>query len=195
MKTLLSLFLLSSSLAATAGPSASLPVFTDDGRLQPPADYREWVFLSSGVDMSYNEAARERETPVYDNVFAAPAAYRAFVETGHWPEQTMLVLEIRDGQKKGSINHRGSFQSPNRLAVEVHVKDTKRFPDTDWAFFSIDGDGPAAQIPSSQDCYSCHREHAAVDTTFVQFYPTLLPIAERRGTFSAAYRAASGAKK
>ena len=43
-------------------------------------------------------------------------------------------------------------------------------------------------IPTSTDCYSCHAAHAAVDTTFVQFYPTLLPIATSKGTLSAAYQ-------
>jgi hypothetical protein len=43
-------------------------------------------------------------------------------------------------------------------------------------------------IPVSADCYSCHAAHAAVDTTFVQFYPTLLPIAKGKGTLSAAYQ-------
>ena len=46
-------------------------------------------------------------------------------------------------------------------------------------------------IPQSADCYSCHTDHAAVDTTFVQFYPTLLPIAIAKGTLSASYRKAS----
>ena len=32
-------------------------------------------------------------------------------------------------------------------------------------------------------------QHAAVDTTFVQFYPTLLPVAERMKTLSAGYLA------
>ena len=36
-------------------------------------------------------------------------------------------------------------------------------------------------IPTAADCYSCHAAHAAVDTTFVQFYPTLLPIAQAQG--------------
>jgi hypothetical protein len=36
-------------------------------------------------------------------------------------------------------------------------------------------------------CYSCHEQHAAVDTTFVQFYPTLLEIAKAKHTFSAGY--------
>ena len=30
--------------------------------------------------------------------------------------------------------------------------------------------------------------HGAVDKTFVQFYPTLLPIAKDKGTLSAAYK-------
>jgi hypothetical protein len=29
--------------------------------------------------------------------------------------------------------------------------------------------------------------HAAVDTTFVQFYPTLLPVATAKGTLSKAF--------
>jgi hypothetical protein len=46
----------------------------------------------------------------------------------------------------------------------------------------------------SADCYSCHAKHAAVDTTFVQFYPTLLPIAKTKQTLSAAYQAEEAAK-
>jgi Cytochrome P460 len=79
--------------------------------------------------------------------------------------------------------------------LEVHVKDTKRFQG-DWAFFSF-SEGPAAakMIPTSADCYSCHQQHAAVDTTFVQFYPTLLSIATVKGTLSPAYRAAESGKQ
>jgi len=37
------------------------------------------------------------------------------------------------------------------------------------------------------DCYSCHEQHGAVDTTFVQSYPTLLNIAKRKNTLNPAY--------
>ena len=47
-------------------------------------------------------------------------------------------------------------------------------------------------VPTSAQCYSCHADHAAVDTTFVQFYPTLLPIAKAKGTLSAGYVKESG---
>jgi hypothetical protein len=52
-----------------------------------------------------------------------------------------------------------------------------------------DRDAATRMIPRTADCYSCHADHAAVDNTFVQFYPTLLPIATAKGTFSAAYKA------
>jgi acyl carrier protein phosphodiesterase len=42
--------------------------------------------------------------------------------------------------------------------------------------------------PTAASCYSCHAQHGAVDTTFVQFYPTLLPIAKAKGTLSAEYQ-------
>ncbi|HXS72703.1 MAG TPA: cytochrome P460 family protein, partial [Rhodanobacteraceae bacterium] len=86
-----------------------------------------------------------------------------------------------------SINQRGHFQSGAAQGMEVHVKDTARF-NGGWAFFSFDdGTAPADKIPESSSCYSCHAAHGAVDTTFVQFYPTLLPIAKQHATLSAAY--------
>jgi hypothetical protein len=38
-------------------------------------------------------------------------------------------------------------------------------------------------IPATAVCYSCHKQNGAVDNTFVQFYPTLIEIAKRKGTF------------
>jgi hypothetical protein len=80
------------------------------------------------------------------------------------------------------------------MAVEVHVKDEARFP-VKWAFFGFGVGKTATMIPTSTDCYSCHSSHAAVDTTFVQFYPTLLPIATSKGTLSAAYQKEIAAQK
>ncbi|MDE3199600.1 MAG: cytochrome P460 family protein, partial [Acidobacteriota bacterium] len=121
---------------------------------------------------------------MFDNVFVTPAAYKSFVVTGTWPDKTVLVLEVRGAESKGSINRRGHFQSTELMGLEVHVKDEKRFPGG-WAFFDFDSPGKnGTLIPSGAPCYTCHREHGAVDTTFVQFYPTLLPIAQQKGTLS-----------
>jgi hypothetical protein len=61
------------------------------------------------------------------------------------------------------------------------VKDQARFSDSHgWAFFEFDEATAGTAGRLSKACYSCHEQHGAVDTTFVQFYPTLLPITEKR---------------
>jgi hypothetical protein len=149
-----------------------------------PAGYREWTFVTSGFDMSYT-AGMQMDGHTFDNVFVNPSAYRAFVQTGRWPDKTVLVLEHRDGRQKGSINQSGSFQT-GLSDIEVHVKDDARFPGK-WAFFGFNAtDAAGTLIPRPASCYACHSSHAAVDTTFVQFYPTLLPIAKTKGTLDRA---------
>lgn len=166
-------------------PEDQVPQYTSDAQLQFPEHYRDWVYLTSGFDMSYNPPMQMGGHHMFDNVFVNPAAYQAFVKTGTWPDHTMLVVEGRDARGKGSINQSGNYQG-DRMAVELHVKDEARFPGK-WAFFSFDKGKTAKMIPATADCYSCHAAHAAVDTTFVQFYPTLLPIATSKGTLSATY--------
>ena len=160
--------------------------YTADAQLKLPDHYREWVYLTAGFDMSYSPNAMEMGHHMFDNVFVNPEAYRVFIATGTWPDKTTFVLEGRRAEGKGSINQRGNYQSTGIMGLEVHIKDEAHFPDK-WAFFGFDDGKTAKQIPTSADCYSCHGEHAAVDTTFVQFYPTLLPIAKSKGTLTASY--------
>jgi hypothetical protein len=184
--------------AEVAVSSSHAPQYSADGRLQPPAGYREWVYLSSGLDMSYRERPGMMDHSMFDNVFVDPQAYRAFLATGTWPDPTVLVMEVRGAASKGSINQTGKFQTGDLMGMEVHVKDTRRF-EGGWAFFVFDGGQPAMPLPQAAECYTCHRQHGAVDTTFVQFYPTLLGIAEQKNGLSEAYRkemaASAGAGK
>jgi hypothetical protein len=116
--------------------AADGPRFTGD-RLERPGNYREWVWLSSGLGMSYGPTSKtdpNAEAP-FDNVFVTPAAYRAFLLTGTWPDRTMLVLEQRVSQSRGSINQQGRYQGELR-AMEVELKD-QRFA-RGWAFFSFE---------------------------------------------------------
>jgi hypothetical protein len=170
-------------LAAAAPVNAEAPRYDPTGRLLFPAGYREWVFLSSGVDMSYTDQPAMQGAHMFDNVFAPRAAYAYFLAHGVWPDKTVLLLENRGAASKGSINRRGLFQTGDVMAAEAHVKDTKRFTGG-WGFFGFDSDKPATQIAYTATCYACHRTHAAADTTFVQFYPTLLPVATKRGTLN-----------
>jgi len=190
---LAALVLLSSAvLLNSATPPGSGPEYTSDAQLKLPEGYRQWVYLTTGFDMSYSPNATQMDHHMFDNVFANPESYRSFLETGTWPDKTVLVLEGRMAQGKGSINQKGNFQSTEVMGIEAHVKDEARFPGK-WAFFIFGDAKTAKMVPTTMECYSCHADHAAVDTTFVQFYPTLLPIARSKGTFSAAYQKESAA--
>src|SRR5205807_778039 len=107
--------------------------------------------------------------------------------------KTMLVLEARMAGSKGSINKTGHFQTGENKGREVHVKDAWRFTGK-WAFFNADDGVTGKLLPRVMDCYSCHEQHGAVDSTFVQFYPTLLEIAKKRNTLSAEYVKEEAAK-
>ncbi len=161
------------------------PVYTAEGRFRMPADYREWVFLTSGLDMSYSSSTASTDHQVFDNVFVNPSSYRAFLQTGTWPDRTTFILEIRGSEGASSINKRGHTQSKEIAGMEVHVKDAS-LPGG-WGFFDFDRPDSAQPIKRPASCYECHENHAAVDTTFVQFYPTLLEIAKTKKTLSAAY--------
>ena len=165
--------------------TADGPNYTDDGQLKMPEKYREWIFLSSGIDMSYSPSAATAGHSMFNNVFVNPAAWRSFQQTGTWPDKTTMVLEIRGAMGANSINRKGQTQSPEIMGMEVHVKDTRL--EGGWGFFAFDGAGSAKLIKRPADCYQCHESHAAVDTTFVQFYPTLLELAKTKKTLSAAY--------
>ena len=155
--------------------TAHEPAYSEDGRLSLPENYREWVYLSTGFDMSYSPMSMTGHH-MFDNVFVEPGAYKAFVATGTWPDKTVLVLEVRGAKDKGSINKNGNYQDSDVMGREVHLKDSAHFPEG-WAFFGFNTGKSAKMTPRTAACYSCHAQHAAVDNTFVQFYPTLLPIA------------------
>ena len=82
-----------SLLACLLTSLTAQPRYTADGQLTLPSDYREWIFLSSGLGMTYAQSMQM--APSFTNVFVNPAAYRSFVSTGKWPDQTMLVLKVR----------------------------------------------------------------------------------------------------
>ena len=175
----------SPSQAVAAATAVPAPAYAANGDMLPVPNYREWIYLSSGLGMTYSP--EPGGMIMFDNVFVNPEAYRGFVATGTWPDKTVMVLESREAVSKGSINQGGHYQGTGVMGFAVHVKDGARFPGK-WAFFSFNS--PSANgklIPQTASCYSCHATHGAVDTTFVQFYPTLLPIARDKKTLSDAF--------
>jgi hypothetical protein len=184
--SILLLFLFSAPSATTkqtksAPDDGDKPAYTAKGELKFPENYREWVFLTSGIDMSYS-ATENPSHSVFDNVFVNPSAHKAFRETGTWPDKTVLVLEVRGAEGAASINKRGHTQAAEVMQTEVHVKDLSK---GGWTFYGFNNSANGHPFERSASCYSCHQDHAAVDTTFVQFYPTLYGRAKEKGTLSA----------
>jgi hypothetical protein len=173
--------------------NAGGPVFNAAGQLLRPLDYRSWVFVTSGLGMTYGPAApAEGQPPIFDNVFVTRSAYEAFMKTGAWPDKTMFILEGRRSETRVSINNGGHTQGAIAF-VEASVKDTERFKSTGgWGYFSFDGQNglvdSAAPLPSTARCYACHQANTAVDNTFVQFYPELMAVAKAKGTVRAGYK-------
>jgi hypothetical protein len=161
--------------------------FTKAGEFVRPVNYREWIFLSSGLGMTYGPNAPAPGAPLrFDNVYANPTSYREFVRSGKWPDGTVLILEIRESESKGSINQHGRYQT-TVSAIEAHVKDSRRISTNNgWAFYNLDPreSRPAVKpIAQGNRCEQCHSTNGAVDSTFVQFYPDLIPVAIKHGTY------------
>ncbi len=174
-----------SMLISKPAPPTELPQYTIGGELLRPQDYREWVFISSGFRLSNNASPAEGAT--FTNVFVSPSAYKQFLITGNWPDQTVLVEEKRASSNKGSLNKTSQFQS-ELVGISVKVKDAARFPDK-WAYFSFDSSAKTAHANPKAACWQCHHDQGAVNSTYVQFYPTLKPVAQKFGTF---HEAAAG---
>jgi hypothetical protein len=164
---------------SSPGSRADLPQYTNGDELVRPEGYREWIFLSSGLRMSNNESCGEGAT--FTNVFVTPSAYHQFLATGSWPDKTVFVEEKRASSNKGSLNKAAHFQT-DLMGISVQVKDVARYQEK-WAFFSFDPSTKTASANPKAACWQCHHDHGAVDSTYVQFYPTLKPVAEQFGTY------------
>ena len=149
-------------LAMAAQTSSDAPQFMSDSQLVLPKDYREWVYLSSGLGMNYGPAAQaDQGNAMFDNVFVTPRVYKAFLESGRWPDKTIFILEIRRATEKRSINNAGRFQT-DLLTIEAAVKDEARFPQK-WAYFGFNRSDKAIALPATSGCNSCHSQNAAVE--------------------------------
>ena len=179
-----SLFIALCFVALHAAPQNSnhaMPQYAGKNLVRPE-DYREWIFLSSGLGMNYNPSPGSHE--MFTNVFVPPWAYHQFLASGKWPDKSIFVVEDRGSESKGSINKAGHFQA-DLMGMGVEVKDESRFPEK-WAYFNFGADTKTAEPNPKAACWQCHEDHAAVEHTFVQFYPTLKPVAQKFGTYRAA---------
>lgn len=165
-------------MAAFGGAQAQQ--YTKGGEFILPKDYRHWDFLSSSVAMSYPEEGPGGHA-MFGNLFVQPAARAQFEKSGTWPDKTVLLMELRGvGGNDPFLNKGAEFQT-DIMGYEAHIKDSVR---GGWAFYFIRKDANSGKaLAKTANCFACHETHGAADTTFVQYYPTLMDAAKKHRTY------------
>jgi hypothetical protein len=157
------------------------PQYDSTGALLRPKNFETWVFVGASTGLSYQAATKPNGIGSFHNVYLRPEAYKSYLETGKFPEKTMLILAIYDPSQKIEPAHAGYFEGQFD-SLDVAVKDHEHFPDG-WAYFNFGGRGSLSEasraFPGNQ-CFPCHKQHGADDNVFVQFYPILRRILEAR---------------
>jgi cytochrome c len=151
---------------------------TKTGKISLPENYRpHWSHLGSWV-------VNDAKAPGYGfhDVYTQPEVVKAFLETGQFPDGTVLIKEIR------KISSRTLTTGPALWASDtavwfVMIKDTKgRFKGNvnwgegwGWALF----EAPNRNIDTSkgylQSCLPCHVPAKQTDWVYIEGYPTLRP--------------------
>ena len=149
--------------------------FNTRGDLIRPEQIERWVFLGASLGMGYNKQIPfNSDTPGnFQTVLMEPQAYQMFDKTGQFPDGAMFALLFHRSETDISINQSG-FVMGDPLALEIHLKDRARFPETGFNFYFFgENDGSARTRETPNDCTNCHIEHGAYQSVFTQFYPTL----------------------
>lgn len=159
------------------------PKWTSGGELKLPTDYHTWVFLGSPLTPNALNNG-QAGFPEYHNVYIHPEAYKAYRKTGQFPEGTILLKELQltmpathDDGSRVEASGRGYFPG-TRNGIDISVKDSKRFNDTNgWGFFNFGHHAPpyartAAAAPKNA-CASCHMANAT-NMVFTKFYTPIL---------------------
>lgn len=153
------------------------PAFDAAGQLLVPPEVREWVFVGAAVGLSYSDSgpsdSEHRFPGDFTHVYLDPDSLAHFRETGTFREGATLVLDIHRSRTGVSIARDGWFEG-ERVGTHATVKDSARF-EGGWGYFNVVGD--RGRLVRSDSCSSCHLEHGAIDSVFVQFYPLLRDVA------------------
>ncbi len=157
-----------------ASPSAV--EFNEAGQLVRPTGYRQWVYI--GTPHTPNDLnPPEAPFPDFHNVYIDPPSYARYMETGRFPDGTVLVKELVEVGSTRAVSGKGYFMG-EFIGLETAIKSAERFPDEpgNWAYFSFGHSYPLAETAEAfptAACNTCHLVSAADDFVFTQYYPVL----------------------
>jgi len=172
------------SVIGFTGSMLSVTTYADeyfsinDGQLDRPTDYREWVYVGTPVtpnDMNGGKAA----FPEHHNVYIDPKSWNAWKTTGEFRDGTILVKELLSVGSKSAVSGKGYFQG-NFIGLEATIKSKKHLPNEpgNWGYYSFSSPdhktlAETAQPFPAASCNACHASAAADDFVFTQYYPVL----------------------
>ncbi len=164
------------SLGASRTTDLPKPTFDDDGNLNRPVRYREWVYI--GTPLTPNSLnPPEAAFPEFHNVYIHPSDFEHWQRTGTFADGTVIIKELVLVGSEQAVSGNGFFMG-DFVGLEATIKDADRFKDEPghWAYFSFGHSYPladsAAAFPTAS-CNSCHEASAADDFVFTQYYPVL----------------------
>ncbi len=170
--------LLSLVVVVTTNTFAADYFTIQDGELERPTGYREWVYVGTPVtpnDMNDGKAA----FPEHHNVYIDPESWAHWKETGEFRDSTILVKELVSVGSKAAVSGNGYFQG-DYIGLEATIKSKANFPDEpgNWAYYSFSTPDhemltPTATAFPTESCNACHAASAGDDFVFTQYYPVL----------------------
>ncbi|MFT5112831.1 MAG: hypothetical protein ACI8P9_002159 [Parasphingorhabdus sp.] len=150
----------------------------EDGELQRPTGYREWVYVGTPVtpnDMNNGKAA----FPEHHNVYIDPESWQHWKKSGEFRDGTILIKELVSVGSKAAVSGNGYFQG-DFIGLEATIKSKALSPDEpgNWAYYSFSTPDhmsltETAKAFPSASCNACHQASAADDFVFTQYYPVL----------------------
>jgi len=166
-------------LTIVAASAMAEEYFTiNDGQLERPTGYREWVYVGTPVtpnDLNDGKAA----FPEHHNVYIDPESWAHWKKTGEFREGTILMKELVSVGSKAAVSGNGYFQG-DFIGLEATIKSKRHFPDEpgNWAYYSFstpDHETLATEAKAfpAASCNGCHAGAAADDWVFTQYYPVL----------------------
>ena len=129
--------------------------FNKDGELLTPRNYREWIFVGSPVtpkDMNDGNPA----FPEFHNVYIDPVSWAHWKQTGKFRDGTIIVKELVSVGTKEAASGKGYFQGEYLGIAATESYASK-----------------SAAPQADESCNACHKENAAEDNVFTQYYPVL----------------------
>lgn len=153
-------------------------VVSPDGSIRVPGNFRtDYVALGTWSVAGDTDTAGDVGLHV---VYAPRNAVAGYLETGLFPDGTVIVKELFNGRTERLTT--GEATSASELAgYFVMVKDEKgRFPGHPlwgdgwgWSFFKPDDTETTTTKSYRQECLGCHLPARQTDLVYIHGYPVL----------------------